>query len=64
MTEQITDTTKVQHGKPASFIGVTYRNMGGMFLTRSELSQRHIYHLSPPKHGSSQKLELWACSVL
>ena len=47
-TDQSTDTTKVQLGKPMSFIGVTYRTMGEGLLTRAEMTQRQVYLHSPP----------------
>jgi hypothetical protein len=47
MTEQSTDTTKVQCGEPMHFIGITYCNMCKEFLTRAEMTQRQLhYHQS------------------
>ena len=48
MTDQSKVTTKVQLGKPMSFIGIIYRNMGEGLLKEAEMSQRHLHPRSPP----------------
>lgn len=40
MAEQSVDPTKVQLGKPVSFIGVTFSSIGVRFLTEAEMTQR------------------------
>lgn len=51
MTDQSTDTSKAQLGKPMSFIDIIYRSMGEGLLTRREMTQRQLHHKSPPQHG-------------
>lgn len=49
-TEQSMETTAVQLGEPASFIRVTYRNMGKELLTEAEMTNRQLHHQGPCKH--------------
>lgn len=49
MTDQHTNSTKVQLGKPVSFPGVTYRPMNELLLTGTEMTQsRCIHNRGPP----------------
>ena len=48
ITDQNTETTKVQLGEPVSFIRVAYRNMGRDFLIGAEMTYRQLHHQSPP----------------
>lgn len=51
MAEQSVDTTKVQLGKPVSFIGVTSSSMGDRFLTGAEMTHHQAYSsLEPGTH--------------
>ena len=56
MTDQSKDTTKVQLGKPMSFIGIIYRNMGEGLLKEAEMSQRQVRHQSLPQRGMADHI--------
>lgn len=43
MAVQSMDTTKVQHGGPVGFLGVTYRSMGRWLLTGAEVTPRQLH---------------------
>lgn len=58
MTDQGTDTIKVQVGEPMSFIGMPYRNLGEGLFTGREMTQRQLYHRAHLNVGdNSQMLE-------
>ena len=50
-TDQSTETTSVQFGKPKCFNRVAYRNMGDGLLTEAEMSQRQPHHHGLPQSG-------------
>jgi hypothetical protein len=47
MTNQSTNTTRVQLGKPMNYIRVAIRSMGEGLLKRSEMTQGQLYHQRP-----------------
>lgn len=51
MTEQSTNSAKVQLGQPMIFNGVIYRNMGEGLFTGTERSQRQLHHQSLSQRG-------------
>lgn len=54
-------TTKVQIGKPVSFIGVTYRNMGeGLFAAVTYKEQWKVTNSAVQVIGKLQELFEWA----
>lgn len=48
MTDQTTDTTKVQLGEPMNFIGVTYQNTREELFTEAEVTPRQLHHQGHP----------------
>jgi len=60
LTDQSTNTTKVQLAKPMSFIGVIYRSMDEGFLTGAEIICRELIHQGPPQYvWQLTKLGMW-----
>lgn len=46
-TTQNMNTTKVQHGKPMSVFGITYRTVGEWLCTEADMTQRELHHQGP-----------------
>lgn len=51
ITDQNTETTKVQLGEVWVLLGVPYLNISDALLTGAEMTQRQLYHQSPSQHG-------------
>lgn len=47
ITDQNTDTIKIQIGEPMSLLQVTYRNVSDGLCTGTEITQRQLHHKSP-----------------
>ena len=51
MTHQGMDVTKAHLDEIMSFVGVNYKSIGEGLLTETEMTQRRLYHQSPPWQG-------------
>lgn len=51
MTHQGMDVTKAHLDEIMSFVGVNYKSIGEGLLTETEITQRRLYHQSPPWQG-------------
>lgn len=61
ITDQRIDPSEIQLGKPMSFVGVTYRNIGEWLLMEHKgRTDSYIINFHFSMGGSSQNLGNWA----